>query len=903
MASLPAVRLEMLLGGVWVDMAAVPPRLDGDAPTSRLLWSESGSPLEITRGVGDDGGVASGTLDCVLENNDGALTPNKLTSPFWPYLVKYRMIRVGTYVAGAWRYRFTGWVSGEPLSWPLAPASVCNVALSATDLIGMMYRPLRSVAVEATAERGPLAYWPLTDSEATSAADQSGNNRPGLAVQRYGSGTDGSLSWSSGVVLPTDNAGGLVFEPSTEHGFYLLSVGAVDLPTSWSLSVIVTPAAKDGYVCQIGTGQYSIGIWYDTSAKKLSAIETLLNSSGDPVDYVLSTSTAAWTGGMETLTVTPTTVTLGSSSTTGSRHSSDRMLGSLVSVGGAMAVESGRARLYSGELKHLAVWSDTVPSGVDADTLTGPSDLLTMSTAIARIIRWSGIAMPVWRTNLCTNPSFEVNTSGWGALGSSVLTRTTAEAHRGSASLQVVTGGVAASEGACTVPLGNPSPGSVYSGSVWVKAPARTALYAFIRPGLPPDDVRVYFTATGAWQQVKVEPAAAIGSGGSPVLQMGVRTTTQQVVTFYLDEMIVEATASTDSYFDGSFSPNMVALTAAWSGTANASQSTLTAIPVTTRGTNLGVQLLKIEGMTGADILAAYGQGTMARVAANGYGGITVAAWDYQPAPIAPPAGDIDPDTDWGAAADETDGVTVTWSDGSTYTAGTGELGLTGVLDSVNGQAVADWIVAASANEPRFPGAVYHLLVLADSEAANLYNLDIGSSLAIPGLPGQLPAATQTGIVEAIVETIGADQWDLEATTAADDRLAALIVGDATYGVVGVGQRAAPLGPNTAPAGAGWKAGQTIDANTLNNLGYQGGTMQSGAVTITPVANSPTSAAVTFSPAFASAPAVVVGYVGGYPGSQVQGISMAGVTATGRNIWVYRTTADPVIVDWFAVGS
>ena len=53
MATLPAVKLEMFVGASWVDLAATPARLDGATPQSRVLWSESGGPVQIVRGVGD----------------------------------------------------------------------------------------------------------------------------------------------------------------------------------------------------------------------------------------------------------------------------------------------------------------------------------------------------------------------------------------------------------------------------------------------------------------------------------------------------------------------------------------------------------------------------------------------------------------------------------------------------------------------------------------------------------------------------------------------------------------------------------------------------------------------------------------------------------------------------------
>ncbi|MBK7823557.1 MAG: hypothetical protein IPJ61_21460 [Tessaracoccus sp.] len=714
MATLPAVKLEMLLNGSWVDMAATPARLDGATPQSRVLWSESGGPVQIVRGVSDEGGTATGTLDCVLENNDGALTPEKATSPFYPYLTKGRQIRFSTYYASAWHQRFGGYVWAEPLTWTNEVGTACNVSISAIDAIGMAYKPLRSVAVEATAARSPIGYWPLTDSESTQAADESGNNRPALAVQQWKTG--GEIGWAAGAVLPTDNVGGLTLTPASDSGIYLRSATGIDLPAAWALTVFPTPAAKDGYLCQIGNDSYSIGIWYDTASKKFSAIETMLDSSGDPIDYVLSTSTSAITPGvMESVVVTATTVKLGSSGTTGTRHNSDTMLGSLVSVGGAFAVESGRARMYSGEVKHLGLWGGVGPGGLASDVTNGPAAMFMMSTAIATVMGWSG------------------------------LTET-----------------------------------------------------------------------------------------------------------------------------------------------------------VSTLGTDQPVQLLKTEGLSAAEILDQYARGSMARIFCGGDGNIVVSAWDYYPTPITAPSGDIDPALEWGADVDGAiAGAKMTFPDGSVYSTGTGELELPGVLSAENGRDVTDWRVLSGGGMPRFPDATYHLLNLSDAEAAALALADVGSVLVVPGLPGQLPSSSQSGIADSLVETYGADVWDMEFTTSPDPRDDLLIVGDATRGVVGSGRMAGPLGP-VIPSEGTVRAGDEIDAALLNGVAYAGVEIRTGSLSITPVANTPTSVAVTFTPAYAVAPTAVVLTPATGAINEIQGLGVTAIGTTGFTAWIYRTNTTATTLWWAA---
>jgi len=706
MAGIPQVKLEHLVNGSWLDV------------TSRLLWSESGASLQIQRGVADDGAAMVGTASFTLDNSDGVLTPRRPGSPHYPYLIRFRPVRFTAFIGGSWRARHYGFLDSEVLTFGNETATDCRVTWSTIDHFGMAgLKALRSVAVESTAALGPLAYWPLTDPESAAASDQSSYSRPGLAVQQWKTG--GEMAWGAGAVFPTDSSGGMTFTPASDSGLYLQSDGTVDLPTSWSLSVFIYPGAKDGYVCQVGTDSYSLGIWYDTSTKKLSAIETKLDTSGDPIDYVLSTTTATWAGGMEHLYVTPSTVKLNSDTgSAGTRHSTVRMLSSLVSVGGAFAVESGRARMYSGEVKHLAIWSGTsVP--ISATTYTvGPTAMFTMASAVAQVMAWAGL----------------------------------------------------------TVTVG-------------------------------------------------------------------------------------------------------------------------------TQGSNPAVVLVRTDGSTPLDIISSYARGSLARIFCLGDGTIRQSAYDYIPAAVSADAGVIGMGVEWSAnpAGDATDAV-MTWPDGSTYTATEAAdyrsaIDLPGVLTNAAGRTVADWLVSGPYGEPSFPVAPFDLLTIPSPDSLAL--LESGSILSIPGLPSQLPAATQQGVVQSVTETLGASEWSLGVSTDSDARDQLFLVGDATRGVTGAGYLAGPLGP-AASAGGSWKAGEPVTHTNLNARGFTGGMMQAGLVDITPVANTPTSQAVTFPAAFPSTPVVVASLSTHGPGSIVKEAAVSSVTTTGFLAWVYRTDTNVSTVSWVA---
>lgn len=77
---------------------------------------------------------------------------------------------------------------------------------------------------------------------------------------------------------------------------------------------------------------------------------------------------------------------------------------------------------------------------------------------------------------------------------------------------------------------------------------------------------------------------------------------------------------------------------------------------------------------------------------------------------------------------------------------------------------------------------------------------------------------------------------------------------------------------------------------------------QKGNVAITPVANTPTSAVITFPVAFSSTPVVITTAQTSSPGSNVKETSAANITTTQATIYVYRTNTTAVAVNWVALG-
>lgn len=97
-----------------------------------------------------------------------------------------------------------------------------------------------------------------------------------------------------------------------------------------------------------------------------------------------------------------------------------------------------------------------------------------------------------------------------------------------------------------------------------------------------------------------------------------------------------------------------------------------------------------------------------------------------------------------------------------------------------------------------------------------------------------------------------------------------------------------------------------ITENTAGNKSYvQLGFLKLcwGKVNITPVANTPTSAYVTFPLTYTKSPSVFTNADSKAPGSKVHGNSAASITTSGFEAYVYRTDTTTTSIMWFAIGE
>lgn len=80
------------------------------------------------------------------------------------------------------------------------------------------------------------------------------------------------------------------------------------------------------------------------------------------------------------------------------------------------------------------------------------------------------------------------------------------------------------------------------------------------------------------------------------------------------------------------------------------------------------------------------------------------------------------------------------------------------------------------------------------------------------------------------------------------------------------------------------------------------GNIQGGTVTVTPVANTPTSIDIMFDTEFDIIPNVNATAITAVPGTKVTGIGVSNITETGFTLWVTRNNNTDTIVNWTAIG-
>jgi hypothetical protein len=167
------------------------------------------------------------------------------------------------------------------------------------------------------------------------------------------------------------------------------------------------------------------------------------------------------------------------------------------------------------------------------------------------------------RTNACTNPSAETDTTGWSSIDTTI-TRDTAQSFAGSASVKsVATGGATAK---ALAPTFTATVGATYIVSAYVYVPSGHPDVFLAISGFT-DFIGPTVTAKDQWVRVSETSTATTTT---PRLQIHSSAPATAGDTFYVDAVLYEDGGILGSYFDGNSAGG------SWTGTAELSASTLT---------------------------------------------------------------------------------------------------------------------------------------------------------------------------------------------------------------------------------------------------------------------------------------------------------------------------------------
>ena len=151
------------------------------------------------------------------------------------------------------------------------------------------------------------------------------------------------------------------------------------------------------------------------------------------------------------------------------------------------------------------------------------------------------------RTNLCYNPSFENNTTGWIATTGSI-TRSTAQAYIGTASGSLSAGGVAEQ-------YFESDAGVSYNLSVYARASSGTVTVAVAGLTSPSgasytqSSIKSASVSNSEWTRIDVNLDATTLYSGISIRQ------TPSSAAVFLDAILIEETPLVDAYFDGANDP------------------------------------------------------------------------------------------------------------------------------------------------------------------------------------------------------------------------------------------------------------------------------------------------------------------------------------------------------------
>lgn len=181
---------------------------------------------------------------------------------------------------------------------------------------------------------------------------------------------------------------------------------------------------------------------------------------------------------------------------------------------------------------------------------------------------WTGLANESTST-ATINPARD-----WTGIYGATVYRTATESYAGDFSGQVICTGTVGLQGVRLISRATVSPSTRYYASAWVKGEAGKTLRIELQEWSA-DGTYIgsssssNTTATGSWQRISANRVLSASGGTADVIINNVNAVQH---TFYVDSVMLEASATLQDYFDGSF-PGVDDFSFTWNGTPNASTS------------------------------------------------------------------------------------------------------------------------------------------------------------------------------------------------------------------------------------------------------------------------------------------------------------------------------------------
>ena len=152
------------------------------------------------------------------------------------------------------------------------------------------------------------------------------------------------------------------------------------------------------------------------------------------------------------------------------------------------------------------------------------------------------------RINLVSNPSFEIDMTGWSALSGATISRVTSEHYSGAASARVV-----ATVSGSRISFNSPgiavTGGQTYTASAWVKGEAGKTLN--ITTFQQPTSITTSsnnIVMTGQWQRISLSTTMNASTTNASI---EIRNSTSGTHTYYVDAVLFENEPTLVEYFDG----------------------------------------------------------------------------------------------------------------------------------------------------------------------------------------------------------------------------------------------------------------------------------------------------------------------------------------------------------------